>query len=104
MPAYIVAQMQIHDIETYRDYGAKVPPTVAAFDGKILAASDTAEVREGTQQYPRTVLVEFPNMDAARAWYESDEYQAILPLRQKSTTGTLFMIEGFSLPEATGDE
>ena len=102
MSTYIIAQMQVHDIETYRDYAAKVPPTVAAFGGKILAASDTAEVREGTQPYPRTVLVEFPDMEAAGAWYESDEYQAILPLRQKSTTGTLFMVEGFSLPEATG--
>ena len=103
MPAYIIAQMQVHDIETYRDYATKVPPTVAAFDGKILAASDTAEVREGTQPFPRTVIVEFSDMEAARAWYESDEYQAILPLRQKSTTGTVFMIEGFSLPEATGE-
>ena len=100
MPAYIIAQRQVHDIETYRDYGAKVPPTIAAFGGKILAASDTAEVLEGTQPYPRTVILEFPNMEAAMAWYESDEYQAILPLRQKSSTGTVFMIEGFSLPEA----
>ena len=103
MPAYIIAQMQVHDIETYRDYAAKVPPTVAAFGGKILAASDTAEVREGTQPFPRTVIVEFPDMKAARAWYESGDYQAIAPLRQAASTGTLFMIEGFSIPEATGE-
>ena len=103
MPAYIIAQMQVHDIETYRDYAAKVPPTVAAFDDKILAASDTAEVREGTQPYPRTVILEFPDMEAARAWYESGDYQSVLPLRLKSTTGTVFMIEGFPRPEATGE-
>ena len=103
MPVYIIAQMQVHDIETYREYAAKVPPMVAAFGGKILAASDTAEVLESTQPYPRTVLLEFPNMEAARAWYESDEYQAILPLRLKSTTGTVFMIEGFPRPEATDE-
>ena len=103
MPAYIIAQMEVHDIETYRDYAAKVPPTVAAFDGKILAASDTADVREGTQPLPRTVIVEFPDMETARAWYESGDYQARAPLRQAASTGTLFMIEGLSIPEATGE-
>ena len=103
MPAYVIAQMEVHDIETYRDYATKVPPTVVAFGGRIVAANDSADVREGTQPFPRTVIVEFPDMEAARAWYESGDYQAIAPLRQAASTGTLFMIEGFSIPEATGE-
>ncbi len=103
MPAYIVAQMEVHDIETYREYAGKVIPTFAAFGGRLLAANDDADVREGTQPFPRTVIAEFPDMDAARAWYESGDYQAIAPLRQAASTGTLFMIEGFSIPDASSD-
>ena len=77
MPAYIVAQMKVHDIETYREYAVKVAPTFAAFGGKLLAANDNADVSEGTQPFPRTVLVEFPDMEAARAWYGSGDYQEI---------------------------
>ena len=51
----------------------------------------------------RTVLGEFPTMEAAKTWYESDEYRAILPLRTQSTKGTLLMVEGFSMPEASAD-
>lgn len=97
MPAYVIAQMQVHDIEKYREYASKVMATIAAYEGKLLAA-DTVDVREGTQPYPRTVIGEFPTADAARAWYESPDYQAILPLRLGSTTGTLYIVEGFSIP------
>jgi uncharacterized protein (DUF1330 family) len=100
MPAYVIAQMQVQDTVKYREYSTKVGPTLTAYGGRILAASDTADVREGTQPYPRTVIGEFPTADAARAWYESAEYQAILPLRLSSTTGILFIVEGFSIPTA----
>ena len=88
-----------------------VPPAFvcdAAFEAiaagiKLLAANDNAEVREGMQPFPRTVIVEFPDMEAARAWYESGDYQAIAPLRQAASTGTLFMIEGFSISDASSD-
>ncbi len=99
MPAYIVAQMEVHDIEKYGDYAGKVMPTIAAFGGKLLAANDKADVREGTQPFPRTVIAEFPDMEAARAWYESGDYQEIAPIRQAASSGTLFIIEGFSIPE-----
>ncbi len=101
MPVYVIAQMEVHDVEMYREYGEKVLPMVAASGGNLLAATD-ADVHEGTLPYRRTVIVEFPSMEAAKTWYESDEYQAILPLRTKSTTGTVFMVEGFSMPEAGG--
>jgi len=97
MAAYVIAQMQVHHIEKYREYASKVMATIGAFEGKLLAA-DTVDVREGTQPYPRTVIGEFPTAEAARAWYESAEYQAILPLRLESTTGTLYIVEGFSMP------
>ncbi|MCH8008370.1 MAG: DUF1330 domain-containing protein [Chloroflexi bacterium] len=103
MPAYIVAQMKVHDIETYREYAVKVAPTFAAFGGKLLAANDNADVREGTQPFPRTVLVEFPDMEAARAWYGSGDYQEIAPLRQAASRGTLFIIEGVSIPDTSSD-
>jgi uncharacterized protein (DUF1330 family) len=102
MPAYVIAQMQVNDSKMYREYASKIGPTAAAYGARILAAND-AEVREGAPQYARTVIGEFPSLDAARSWYESEAYRAILPLRLKSTTGTLVMVEGFSLPPVEGD-
>ncbi len=104
MPAYVIAQMQVNDPEKYRMYASRVPPTVVGYGGRFLVASDTADVKEGAQTYARTVIGEFPTMEAARAWYESADYQAVLPLRLASTTGILFIVEGFTLPPVTGDQ
>ena len=101
MAAYVIALMQVNDPAKYRVYAAKVPSTLIGHGGRILVASDFANVREGAQPYPRTVIGEFPTMDAARGWYESDKYQALVPLRQASTTGTVFFVEGFTLPSAS---
>jgi uncharacterized protein (DUF1330 family) len=89
--------MTVHDIDMYYDYASKIAPTVQGFGGKLLAAND-AEVREGSLPYLRTVIGEFPTLDAARSWYESDEYQAIIGLRQNATKGALFFVSGLTMP------
>jgi uncharacterized protein (DUF1330 family) len=97
MAAYVVAQMHVHDLAKYLEYASKVGGTVGNYGGKILTASE-ADVREGSPPFTRTVIGEFPNSEAAREWYESEEYRAIRPLRLESTTGTLFFVEGITMP------
>ena len=50
------------------------------------------EVVEGEVKQPRTVILEFPSREAFRAWYDSDAYQAILPLRLESAPSTLIVV------------
>ena len=97
MSAYVIAQFDVHDVNMYWDYAQKIGPTAAPFGGKIRAAND-AVVREGSIPHLRTIVGEFPDMEAARGWYESDAYQAIIGLRHNSTTGHLFMVEGMTIP------
>ncbi len=97
MAAYVIAQMEVHDPAKYREYASKVGQTAYAYSGRILAAND-AEVKEGEPPFRRTIIGEFPSSKDLRAWYESDAYREILPLRLESTTSILFFVEGFSLP------
>jgi uncharacterized protein (DUF1330 family) len=97
MPAYVIAQFDVHDVDMYYDYASKIFETTKGYDGKILAAND-AEVREGSIPHLRTIVGEFPSLEKARAWYESDGYQAIIHLRLNSTSGHLFMVEGLTMP------
>ena len=103
MAAYVVAQMHVHDLEKYLVYASQVGGTVANYGGKILTASE-AEVREGSPHFTRTVIGEFPTLEAGREWYESEEYRAILPLRLEATTGTLFFVEGITMPPTPESE
>jgi len=96
MVTYVIAQMQVNDPQAYREYAAQVDPS--SFGGRILVAADMTNVIEGERPYPRTVIGEFPTVEAAKSWYESEQYQSIVGLRQESSTGTVFIVEGFSLP------
>ena len=97
MAAYVIAQFDVHDVDMYYDYASKIGPTIEGYGGKILAAND-AEVREGSIPHLRTVVGEFPSLDKARAWYDSEGYQAIIHLRKNASTGHLFMVEGLVMP------
>jgi uncharacterized protein (DUF1330 family) len=97
MAAYVIAQMTVNDIDMYYDYAGKVFATIGSFGGRIKAAND-AEIREGDLPYKRTIVGEFPDIESARAWYESEAYQAIIGLRQDATDGALFFVEGMTMP------
>jgi uncharacterized protein (DUF1330 family) len=99
MPAYVIAQLQVDDVETYNEYARAVGPTVAPFGGRILVAANDATVLEGEQPYPRTVIGEFPTAEAARSWYDSPAYADVRAQRVASSRGTVFIVEGLSLAE-----
>jgi uncharacterized protein (DUF1330 family) len=94
MPVYLVARGRIHDQEMHDDYVAKAVPTFPA-DARVLAVDLETEMVEGAATDRRTVVIEFPSREAFRAWYDSPEYQAVLPLRLGSVEGTLVVAEGF---------
>src|ERR1700746_2429781 len=96
MSVYVIAQGKIEDRGLLNQYVAKVMPTIACHQGRIVAFDEEPEMIEGPIEHPRTVIIEFPSMTAFRAWYDSPEYQEILPLRLKSTPGTLIVAKGFT--------
>jgi uncharacterized protein (DUF1330 family) len=95
MSVYVIAQGKIENRELLDQYGAKVGPTIKSHQGRVVAYDEEPEVVEGSIVHPRTVILEFPSMTAFYAWYDSPEYQEILPLRLNSTPGTLIVVKGF---------
>ena len=96
MPVYVVAQGRIENREMLDEYIGKALPTIQSHGGRVVAFDEAPEVVEGEVQHPRTVIVEFSSREAFRAWYDSPEYQAALPLRLDSTPGTLIVVEGLA--------
>lgn len=94
MPVYVVAQGRIENRAKLDEYVGKVLPTIAAGGGKVLAFDEAPEQIEGSVDHPRTVILEFESKEAFRAWYDSPEYQKILPLRLDSTPGTMILVSG----------
>ena len=96
MAVYVIVQGKVDNRRLLDQYVAKVSPTIESHQGRIVAFDEEPHVVEGPIERPRTVIVEFPSMTAFRAWYDSPEYQEILPLRLKSTPGTLIVAKGFT--------
>ena len=94
MAAFVVVQESIENEAVFAQYRAKAPATVEAYGGKFLARGGNLEVLEGELPHKRLVILEFPTRQDAIAWYNSPEYQEILPLRLSSSKGIFAVLDG----------
>jgi uncharacterized protein (DUF1330 family) len=94
MAAYLVAQLKVNDPAAFQRYREAVTPLVDRFGGRFRVRGGALDVVEGDWPWPRLVIIEFQSKDAARLFYESPEYQKILPLREASSQGTVAIVEG----------
>jgi uncharacterized protein (DUF1330 family) len=98
MAAYVIAEITVTDPEGYEPYKALAEESIHAHGGRYLVRGGTVDSLEGAPADARIVVLEFPDLDTARAWYRSDEYQAAARVRQGTSTGRLFLAEGLSTP------
>lgn len=94
MSAYVVVQVTVEDAETYERYKPLVPPTVALYGGEFMTRGGRVETLEGTWMPPRFVIVRFPSMEKARAWWSSPEYADAKALRHASAHTEMILVEG----------
>jgi uncharacterized protein (DUF1330 family) len=94
MTAYVIVEVSITDEEQYDRYRPLASASIAAHGGTYRVRGGAVESREGTAVAERVVVIEFPDVAQARRWYESDDYQAALELRQAAAQSRLFIGDG----------
>ena len=96
MAAYVIYhQTELSDAGTYRrDYTGPARASIEKFGGRQLVGGDF-EVLEGEWPGPRMVVHEFPDMETQKRWYESDDFQPLIKIRQSVAKGNLIVAEGF---------
>ena len=94
MPGYVIADVTVTDPETYADYRALTPGSIASFDGRFLVRGGEHEVIVGGWQPGRLVLLEFDSPERAAAWYDSPAYVEARAIRQRASTGHMVHLEG----------
>ena len=94
MAAYVIADIDVQDPARYDDYRKMVPASIAAYGGRFLARGGKVESLEGPWQPKRTVIVEFPSVERAKAWWDSEEYAPAKALRRSASQGSLILLEG----------
>jgi uncharacterized protein (DUF1330 family) len=96
MPAFFVAEIETTNEAAMEPYRAAVPATIAQYGGRFLIRGGATELVEGGPEPKRVVILEFADTAAVKRWYNSPEYQKILPIRLANSTGRAFIVEGVS--------
>ena len=96
MPAYIIARVQVTDWERYREYTRATPAAIEKFGGRFLVRGGESITLEGPPETGRVVVIEFPSLDKAKAFYRSEEYSRAKKLKEGAATGQFLAIEGYA--------
>jgi uncharacterized protein (DUF1330 family) len=96
MTAYAVAHLRSVDQNAeILEYLRRIDATLEPFAGRFVVHGVLPEVVEG--EWPGfLVVIGFPDIGAARAWYDSPGYREILPLRTRNSEGVTLLVDGVS--------
>jgi uncharacterized protein (DUF1330 family) len=92
MTAFVLADVDIQSPADYQEYVRRNTAIVQQHGGRFVVRGGKYEVLEGDTALHRLVLIEFPNAEAAHAWYDSPEYQEVRTIRQRHARTHLLAI------------
>ncbi|MBL7871557.1 MAG: DUF1330 domain-containing protein [Cyclobacteriaceae bacterium] len=95
MPAYVVVEVDVHNPTEYEDYKKLTPGSLKNFQGKFIVRGGKTETLEGDWSPKRFVMLEFPSIELAKAWWASEEYAPAKALRQRTSSTKMIVVEGF---------
>ena len=93
MSAFVVIHASVKDADKFQQYGAAAGPTVKAHNGELVSAGHLKTVLHGEETRERCVILKFDDVAAAEGWYNSAEYQAVIPLRNEALDSVFMIIE-----------
>lgn len=94
MSAYVIGEIKIHDARLYDEYRSQVQATLDDYDGRFVVRGGAVELLEGEWNPPRLVVLEFPDLERARAWWSSAEYTEPKAMRQRAAVSQLILVDG----------
>jgi uncharacterized protein (DUF1330 family) len=84
--AYVIGNITVIDQDKWSEYRSKVPETLIPWGGELVFRGRKSEVLGGQHKHSDNVVIRFPNMTALNNWFSSDEYQALIPIRNQAAS------------------
>lgn len=89
MTVFFVATATLKDPQKFQEYAQKAGETLAPHHGELVLRGKKQDVLAGQADHQTVGIIKFPNQDALKAWFNSDAYQAIMPLRNEAADMTI---------------
>jgi uncharacterized protein (DUF1330 family) len=94
MKAYIIVDVTVVNAAHYEDYKKLTPASLKPFAGKFIVRGGSAEPLEGDWSPGRIVVIEFPSLEKAKAWWSSAGYAPAKAIRQSSSMTNMIVVNG----------
>ena len=94
MPAYIIVEIEVTDPVGYEEYKREAAATVEQYGGKYIVRGGACETLEGDWKPKRIVVLQFNNMEGAKAWLNSPEYVEPRKQRHRTAKTRMILVEG----------
>ena len=95
MVAYVINEIVVTEPERFQTYADQVPAILAKYGGEYVIRGGAPERVDGPEPPHRLVVLRFESREAARAWRNSPEYLAILPIREATSTSRVYIVDGY---------
>jgi 3-oxoacyl-[acyl-carrier protein] reductase len=94
MAAYLISDVTVRNAEAFQTYRTRTAEAIAKYGGRYLARGREIQALEGVWN-PRNIIVEFPSLEQARAWYTSPEYAFALEMHDIALERNLILVDGY---------
>jgi uncharacterized protein (DUF1330 family) len=81
---YVIGHITIKNAAKWDEYRNQVPATLAPWQAELVFRGQKLAVLGGEHRHTDTVVIRFPNAEAANGWFNSAAYQALIPLRMEA--------------------
>tara|TARA_B100000700_G_C14309902_1_gene518800 strand:- start:123 stop:410 length:288 start_codon:yes stop_codon:yes gene_type:complete len=94
MTAYVIFDIKVNNPDGYEDYKKLAPPAISKYGGKYIARGGEKKILEGDWNPERVVILEFENINNAKKWINSPEYEVARKLRHKYASSNVIVVQG----------
>ncbi|WP_068874369.1 MULTISPECIES: DUF1330 domain-containing protein [unclassified Phenylobacterium] len=95
MAAYVVNEIVVTEPARFQTYADQVPAILAKYGGQYVIRGGAPERVDGPPPPDKLVVLRFDSREAARAWRNSPEYLAILPIREATSTSRVYIVDAY---------
>jgi len=94
MAAYVIVDVSIHDDVEYEEYKKLTPPSIKTYDGRFVVRGGQSTTLEGDWKPERIVILEFPTVERAHEWWNSELYSKAKAIRQRAAKTKMIIVQG----------
>ena len=98
MPAYLISDVTVRNPEAFETYRTRAAKAIARYGGRYLVRGGDIQLLEGRWEPRMLVIVEFPSVGQARAWYKSPEYAVALEVHDVALELNMIFVDGYREP------